>query len=63
MFKSGKPFLDRQTDEPEDHDQAEVEVANDRPAHQTAALVLTADARRDPQRGRVRPRDALELKF
>jgi hypothetical protein len=40
-------------DEPESEDEAEVEVANDRPPHQTTSFVVAVDAGRGPDGGRI----------
>ncbi len=62
VLERGEPLPDREADEPEDHDEAEVEVSDDGPAHEPAPLVVAVDAGRDPDGGGVGPRQRLELR-
>ena len=48
MVQRREPLLDGEADEPQDEDEGEVDVADDGPAHQPAALVVAVDRGRDP---------------
>ena len=61
MFQSWEPLLHRETYQAEDHDEAQVEVSHDGPAHQSSSFVLTMDAGWHPKWRWVWPRDALKL--
>ena len=61
MLEGGEALLDREADEPEGEDVGEVEVADDRPAHEPAAVVVAVDVGGDPHGGRVGPGEGLEL--
>ncbi len=61
MFEGGESLLNGQTSQPQTEDKTEVKITNYRPPHQPPAFVMTLNAGGDPERGRVRPGDALEL--
>ena len=61
MFEGGESLLDGQASQPQTEDESKVEISNNCPPHQPPAFIVTLNACGDPERGRVRPWDALEL--